>query len=354
MMKTCISSLLTFALAIFFSTVTPPVLAADEADFAGSWRLEVRIPADPLIGLLELEKSAGTWIAHVEGGPAPVVIDGTRIEVTVDARDRQGFAFRRVLSGELRDGAMTGTLASVDVLETAAEFGENGSSWSAVRWHDDPPAHAIKDANELAGVWVPLRGRDFRKYTMDLTPAAKEWHAGYDARLDEPQKRCISPGLVAAVTWSFPFEIVSGPDRLIMLHEAYNLSRRVFLDDRDIPEYYPNSSMGFSNARLENGELVVDTSLLMSSIRDFNGEPISDKATLEERYRLSEDGNRLTLVLTMNDPDNYLRPPIRRRVWTRQDDAVIYPFECDPDSFFRQVFDEGRMEEYIKRSPRRQ
>ena len=92
----------------------------------------------------------------------------------------------------------------------------------------------------------------------------------------------------------------------------------------------------------------------MSRIRDFNGEPISDKTTLEERYRLSEDGNRLTLVLTMNDPDHYLRQPIRRRVWTRQDDAVIYPFECDPDSFFRQVFDEGRMEEYIKRSPRRQ
>ena len=112
--------------------------------------------------------------------------------------------------------------------------------------------------------------------------------------------------------------------------------------------------MGYSNARLENGELVVDTSLLMSSIRDFNGEPVSDKATLEERYRLSDDGNRLTLVLTMNDPGNYLRPPIRRRVWTRQDDAVIYPFECDPDSFFRQVFDEGLMEEYIKRSPRRQ
>ena len=72
---------------------------------------------------------------------------------------------------------------------------------------------------------------------------------------------------------------------------------------------------------------------------------------MTERYRLSDDGQRLSVVLTLDDPDNYERAPIRRRVWTRQDDAVIYPFECDPDSFFRQLFNEGRMQEYIDRTP---
>ena len=109
--------------------------------------------------------------------------------------------------------------------------------------------------------------------------------------------------------------------------------------------------MGYSNGRLEDGEVVIETRLLNHTIRDFNGEPISENAEIVERYRLSEDGNRLSMVMMLNDPDNYERPPIRRRVWTRNDDAVIYPFECDPDSFFRQLFNEGRMQEYIDRTP---
>jgi hypothetical protein len=326
---------------------------ADSADFEGSWLLDVQVPAAPLVGLLELQSTDDGWVAFVEGGPAPVEINDNHIEVLIDARDRQGYLFQRKLIGDLKNGVMTGTIESIDVLESAAEFGENGSPWSARHHTENPPEQRIKDVSELSGIWAPLRGVDFRKWTMALTPAAKEWHAGYDARMDEPQKRCVSPGLVAALTWSFPFEIVADKQKLVLLYEAFNLSRRVFLDGREDPEFFPNSSMGYSTGRLENGELVIETKLLTQTTRDFNGEPISENATTVERYRLSDDGNRLSLVLTLHDPENYERPPIRRRVWTRQDDAVIYPFECDPDSFFRQLFNEGRMQEYIDRTPRR-
>ena len=92
---------------------------ADESDFAGSWTLNVQIPAEPLVGLLELEQSDGEWVAGVEGGPAPVTIDGDTIELFVDARDRQGFRFQRKLTGQLANGRMSGTLASIDVVELA-------------------------------------------------------------------------------------------------------------------------------------------------------------------------------------------------------------------------------------------
>jgi hypothetical protein len=326
---------------------------ADDADFAGAWMLEIKVPAETLSALLEIERQGDALLAFVEGGPAPLTINGNRIEVVIDSRDRQGYEFKRKLNGVLRDGVMSGTMSSIDVLESAAEFGEDGSAWSATRYQASEPEHPIRDPGELAGIWVPLRGVDIRKYTMSLTPAAKEWHTGYDARMDEPQKRCVSPGLVAAITWSFPFEIAASGDKLIMLYEAFNLSRRVFLDARHEPEFYPESSMGFSRGKIVNGELLIETSLLSSNVRDFNGEPISANARTVERYRLSDNGNRLSLVLTLHDPHNYLRPPIRRRAWTRKNDAVIYPFECDPDSFFRQLYNEGRMQEYIDRSPRR-
>lgn len=327
------------------------IASADEADFAGRWTLHVQIPAEPLVGLLELERSNGGWIAWVEGGPAPVTIDGNTIELFVDARDRQGFRFQRKLDGTLEDGRISGTLTSIDVVESAAEFGEDGAAWTAEPYADTAPELAIRGAADIAGIWAPLRGLDFRKWTMALTPAAKAWHANYDARMDEPQKRCISPGLYSAISWSFPFEIVADDDKLLMLYEAFNLTRRVFTDGRDDPDFFPNSALGYSTGRIEDGELVIDTKYLSQTIRDFNGEPISENATMTERYRLSHGGDRLTVVFTLHDPDNYERDPIRRRVWTREDDAIIYPFECDPDSFFRQLFNEGRMQEYIERTP---
>lgn len=342
-MRLILVALLTFSIGV--------QAHADESEFAGRWMLDVKIPAEPLAGLLEIEATDDGWIAWVEGGPAPVTIEENRIEILVDARDRQGFLFQRKLVGILENGRINGTLTSIDVVESAAEFGEDGSSWSAEPFVNEPPSQPIKNISELSGTWVPLRGVDFRKWTMALTPAAKEWHAGYDARMDEPQKRCISPGLYSAVTWSFPFEIVAAKGKVVMLYEAFNLSRRVFTDGRDDPDFFPNSSMGYSTGQLINGEFVIETTLVTQTVRDFNGEPISENASMTERYRLSDDGQRLSVVLTLDDPDNYERAPIRRRVWTRQDDAVIYPFECDPDSFFRQLFNEGRMQEYIDRTP---
>lgn len=327
---------------------------ADDTGFTGDWMIRIAAPdVVPYAGLLEIEQRGDEWFAWVEHGPAPVNIDGKRIELTIDARDRQGFRFERILEGTLDDGTMSGVMHSVGVLETAAEYGEDGSPWTAVRAGDMPPRRHNHTLDDFAGTWIAVRGVDLRKYTMDLTPSAREWLAGYDARMDEPQKRCVSPGLVAAVTWSFPFEIIASKDRLTMLYEAFGLSRRVFMNVDDMPEFYPPSSMGYSRGKIEDGELVIETTLLSASTREFNGEPVGENARIVERYFLSDGGERLNVIMEQHDPDNYRRPPIRRRTWEKNETAIIFPFECDPDSFFRQLFEEGRMQEYIDRAYRR-
>jgi len=335
--------------------LSPVPSHAAENDFAGQWMLNVAIPsAEPLIGVLDIVEEDGEWRAYVENGPAPLRIDGNEIEVEVDTRDRQGFRFQRLLTGTLKDGNMSGVLLSVNILDSAAEFGEDGSLWTAVRIETLAPRESNHTLADFGGVWIGIRGVDFRKYTMDLTPGAKQWLAGYDARIDEAQKRCVSPGLVASATWIFPFEIIAGDKRLTMLYEVFSQTRRVFIDQTDMPEFYPESAMGYSQGRIENGELIVETTLLTANTRDFNGEPVGENARIVERYFLTNDGMRLNMVMQQIDPDNYARPPIRRRAWDKNDDALVFPFECDPDSFFRQLHDEGRMQEYIDRSPRRQ
>ena len=330
--------------------------AAASADdgFAGRWMLTIDAPGVvPYSALLEIETLEGEWVAHVENGPAPVSIDGNWIEVSVDARDRQGFRFSRVLSGELRDDSISGVVRTEGILETAAEYGEDGSAWTAVREDAVPSRESGRHTlSDFDGTWVGIRGVDVRKYTMSLTPQARAWVDAYDARMDEPQKRCVSPGLVAAATWIFPFEIIVSEERqrMTMLYEAFGLTRRVFIDQTEMPEFYPESSMGYSRGRVEDGELIIETTLLSPSTRDFNGEPVGENTRIVERYFLSNGGDRLNMVMHMHDPDNYDRPPIRRRAWDRADRSLIFPFECDPDSFFRQLYSEGRMQEYIDRA----
>ena len=323
-------------------------------DFVGQWMLTIEAPGVvPYQGLLEIEKHGDAWRAWVENGPAPLSIDGNAIELTIDTRDRQGFQFDRVLSGTLEDEKITGVMNSVGILQTAAEYGEDGSPWSAVRLESIPPRRTDYTIEDFAGTWIGIRGVDLRKYTMDLTPQAAEWHAGYDARMDEPQKRCVSPGLVATTTWIFPFEIILSQNRLTMLYEVFGLTRRIHMNTTDMPEFYPPSSMGYSQGRMENGELIIETTLLSANTRDFNGEPVGENTRVVERYFLTNGGERLNMVMEQHDPDNYHRPPIRRRAWDRDDSALILPFECDPDSFFRQLYEEGRMQDYIDRSYRR-
>jgi hypothetical protein len=327
---------------------------ASANDFVGEWMITIDVPGiAPYVGRLDIEEHDGVLRAWVENGRAPIKIDGDGIKVTVSSRDRQGFRFERILDGKLAGDKMSGVVHMVGLLETAAENGEEESPWSAVRAESIPSRDSSRyTLKDFDATWAGIRGVDFRKYDMDLTDKGQAWIDEYDARMDEPQKRCVSPGLVAAATWIFPFEIIYSEERqrLTMLYEAFGLVRRVYMNQDEMPEYYPESSMGYSQGRFEDGELLVETTLLSANTREFNGEPVSENTRIVERYFLTNDGQRLNMVMTMHDPENYNRPPIRRRAWDRNDEALIFPFECDPDSFFRQLYNEGRMQEYIDRA----
>ena len=141
--------------------------------------------------------------------------------------------------------------------------------------------------------------------------------------------------------------------RSTMIYEYQGKVRRIWLDDRDHGEFVPPSRMGHSNASWDGSTLVVNTTHLEKTVRDFRGELISENARVEERYSLSDDGNTLTAVITVFDPDNYSRPPVRRRQWQRNDSADIFPYTCDPDSFYLQMYEDGDLDMYLERTDKR-
>ncbi len=315
----------------------------------GDWMIELKPKGAPIIGLLQLERDGDNWQAFVEGGPAPVRIDGDDIEVAIDSRDIRGFVFVMRLTGKIDGDQIAGTYT----VESEARVNVSDGTWQGARYAAVARSTEAKPV-DMTGIWKPAPGIDFRKYTMDLTPAADAWLNDYMMHYDQPNVRCASPGITAMVAWGgYPFEILASENRLTFIYEFDSEVRRVFMDGREPPEFYQHSGMGFSTGRWEGENLVVETTMLSQNVRDFRGEPVSENARLEEVYSLSDNGSTLNAVVTLHDPDNYERPPVRRRMWTRDPDTEMYPSECDPDSFYRQMYNENLLDMYFERSQKR-
>ena len=322
---------------------------ADERDFAGDWMIQLVDGQRTLVGLLELERVDGAWRAHLEGGPARVDIDGDAITVYADSRDVRGFVFDRKLVGRLEGERIEGTYTQ----EGAAAQKEAGGPWRAERAAATARSSPDAGPEDMAGTWAATQELDFRKYTMALTPAGERWLEHYLPYYDQPDVRCASIGLPALATYTFPFEVLTAENRLTFIYEYQSKVRRIWLDGREPSDVMPPSRMGHSVGRWEGDTLVVETTHLERTVRDFRGELISENARIEERYTLSADRRTLTAVITVHDPDNYERPPVRRRQWRRDDSAEIFPYTCDPDSFYLTMYEDGELEMYLKRSDKR-
>jgi len=324
-----------------------PLAAA--ADIEGRWLLSVQDKKRTLVGMLEIEKAGEGFKAYLEGGPASVEVDGARVVIVADSRDVRGFVFDRVMTGTIDGDAMSGTYVQAG----AAAQAEDPGPWRAVRETAQAAMRKPAKPVDISGTWTATQELDFRKYTMALTPAGESWLESYLPYYDQPDVRCTSIGLPALTTYSFPFEIIASPNRFTMIYEYQSRVRRIWTDGRAAGEFMVPSRMGHSNGHWDGSTLVIETKLLEKTVRDFRGELISENARIEERYDLSDDGNTLTLVVTVYDPENYARPPVRRRKWQRDDTAEIFPYTCDPDSFYLPMYEDGELDMYIERTDRR-
>jgi hypothetical protein len=324
-----------------------PSFAGD--GFEGRWQLSLQDQKRTLVGTLEIEKKEDGWVAYLEGGPARIEIDGNNIVLVEDSRDIRGFVFDRRMTGTLEGDAMSGTYAQIG----AAADTEEPGPWRAQR--EKPATRDVPDPQpvDLSGTWTATQELDFRKYTMSLTSTGEKWLESYLPYYDQPDVRCTSIGLPALMTYSFPFEIIESENRLTMIYEYQTMVRRIWMDGREAGDIVPPSRMGHSNGHWEGSTLVINTGLLEKTVRDFRGELISENARIEERYSLSDDGTTLSAVLTVYDPEYYERPPVRRRQWRRNNDAEIFAYICDPDSFYLKMYEDGEMDMYVERTDHR-
>jgi len=151
-------------------------------------------------------------------------------------------------------------------------------------------------------------------YLADLvTPEAKRQQEAFDPTSD-PTVDC-SPdgdGLRHQVTAPVPMQIEQHRDKVIFRYEYWNAVRTIYMDGRGHPTDVAESRLGHSIGHYEDASLVIDTVGMIPMSVNLPGGPVrtSPNARFVEHYTLTDEGKRLVLEYTIDDP-MYFRTPYK-------------------------------------------
>ena len=210
------------------------------------------------------------------------------------------------------------------------------------------PEHPV----DISGAWH--NGYKFRLTVDDLEPkptpfttegkrvfeTTESWH--------DDILRCMPLGLPRVFGSPYAMEIVDAGDHYLIVYEQNNTPRWIWMDGRSQPAGLPASSMGFSAGRWDGDVLLIETTNLTAGTLDGSLLPMSGQGTrVVERWTMSEDRLTMDRSMTIHDP-YYSAPLVRQRGSARRDSLVVYePAPCDPDGYFRDLLETGRLDEHL-------
>jgi hypothetical protein len=162
-----------------------------------------------------------------------------------------------------------------------------------------------------------------------LTAAAQAAKDAFDPRTDDPGLQCIAPGMPNAVLNPYPMELIDEGDRIIQRVEEWDARRVFYMSEDALSDAAPEPNhLGISVGRWEGNTLVVETTDVAFPFLDAEGTPISDSASMVERYTLSEDELALDYEVIVTDPVNLVEPAVWENTWIYRPGVEVRPFEC--------------------------
>src|SRR5215469_10717134 len=169
---------------------------------------------------------------------------------------------------------------------------------------------------DLTGPWEPnaIAANVNMLATGIQVPFTAEGKKLYDERLgrlgkDDPEARCLPPGVPRLTTTPYPFRFVQTPNYIAILYEGGTHTwRQIFLDGRKFSQFAEDLWNGESIGHWEGDTLVVETTGFNDRTWiDAAGVPHSTKLKVTERFtRL--DADNMEIVNTIDDPVMYTKP----------------------------------------------
>jgi hypothetical protein len=125
---------------------------------------------------------------------------------------------------------------------------------------------------------------------------------------EEPTANCQPQGVPRIDAAPPPWKLVQTPTFLVVLYEAANLWRQIFLDGRQLAEDAPSTWLGYSTGKWDGDTLVVETTGFNGKAwMDQSGKPTSEALHVTERFRRKDFGH-MDIQITIDDPKVYTKP----------------------------------------------
>ena len=192
---------------------------------------------------------------------------------------------------------------------------------------------AVHAQANFEGIWSANHPEGMGQPPLEelaFTPAGRAAFERFGADND-PSFRCIMPGVPRGLVDPYPREIIQQDHQIVMLHEYHHQVRRIYMDGREAPEYWPQSLGGYSTGSWEGETLVVHTAhlspenLMTTTGRPFSGD---ENTYVIERYMRS--GDVLMLTAEIHDLTYYEETYVMHGLWNFAPDGEIWEYSCDP------------------------
>ena len=163
---------------------------------------------------------------------------------------------------------------------------------------------AIRNADGIFRIWTVEDWNRDRTQNRDppLTADARARREEWDELTDEPQIRCVPPGMPSAMRNPHPIEFSRDGEDIVLRLEEFELIRTSHMNPQTGAANPAPSPMGYSVGRWEGESLIVETTNIDYPYLDQRGAPQSTQLEVLERFTLSDDGRSLDWEATVIDP----------------------------------------------------
>ena len=172
---------------------------------------------------------------------------------------------------------------------------------------------------------------------LTLTEKGRAAADAFDQNSEEnPVLSCTTRPTPAGIVYTdfYPMEIEFVEDEIIMIRsQFFDQERTVYMDGRAHPPTSERFHEGHSIGRWEGDVLVVDTTNFADDRSAYqNGVPSGAQKHVVERYRLHEDGTRMTAEFSAEDPEYFLGTFTHSRDLLYSPQLEMTPYNCDAEA----------------------